>query len=181
MLNLDKELQQYRYEHIEKYRLETINLVKERRNKIIEEIGRCSSGPNNNNSTQYRTSSSPSPFDMENRIDGIIENEKKAIEKIKQRQKNEIQTLIESEVRGELIRSKSELKEKKLKEKEEKIKEELQLRAMKEEEKRKEKEIKRQNELNKRIEENERRNKLKYEAEQKRLNDYKEMQMKNNT
>ena len=40
MLNLDKELQQYRYDHMEQYRNESINLVKEQREKIINEAER---------------------------------------------------------------------------------------------------------------------------------------------
>ena len=55
------------------------------------------------------------------------------IEKRKQRQKNEIQAMIESEVKSEIIKNKSEIKERKLKEKEEKIKEEMRLKAIKEE------------------------------------------------
>ena len=59
---------------------------------------------------------------------------RKAIEKIKKRQKSEIQSMIENEVKCELIRNKSEMKERRLKEKEEQLKNELHLKAIKEDE-----------------------------------------------
>ena len=116
---------------MEEYRKKTISVVKEKRNQLIQD--KESQSVRHNNSTRDRSSSSAQTFSMENRIDGIIMNERRAIEKIKQRQKNEIQAMIESEVKSEIIKNKSEMKERKLKEKEEKIKEEMRLKAIKEE------------------------------------------------
>ena len=129
MMNLDKDIQQYRYDHMEKYRLESINCVKEQRNKIIEEQEKTQ----RENKSKLSQKENTNPYSMESRMDGIIENERRAIEKIKLRQKNEIQALIETEVRSELIRNKSEMKEKRIKEKEEQLKNELHLKAIKEE------------------------------------------------
>ena len=108
MMNLDKEIQQYRYDHMEKYRLESINCVKEQRNKIIEEQDK--NRLENKSKVSQKDKENANPYSMESRMDGIIENERRAIEKIKLRQKNEIQSLIETEVRSELIRNKSEMK-----------------------------------------------------------------------
>ena len=49
----------------------------------------------------------------------LIEDEKKNIERIKQRGKKEIQFLIEQEIKIELLKEKNEEKQRKIKEKEE--------------------------------------------------------------
>ena len=98
---------------MEEYRKKTLSVVKEKRNQLIQD--KESQSVRQNNSTRDHSSSSAQAFSMENRIDGIIMNERRAIEKIKQRQKNEIQAMIESEVKSEIIKNKSEMKERKLK------------------------------------------------------------------
>ena len=81
VLFIEKELQRYRYDKMEEYRKKTISVVKEKRNQLIQD--KESQSVRHNNSTRDR--SSTQAFSMENRIDGIIMNERRAIEKIKQR------------------------------------------------------------------------------------------------
>ena len=117
---LNKELQKMRFDHFEKLRLSTITKLKEERANLMNE---AVSG-DSKFSYQSKTSSRNLIIDPE-RIKSIKEAERKQIEKIKLRQKMEIQTLIESEINQEVIRMENEEKQQKQKMKEEQMKLEL--------------------------------------------------------
>jgi len=95
---LNRELQHLRFDFYEKLRTNTIKAVQDERNRII-----------NNSLSGTETKFSKSKFSeitanlqSNSRLNKIKEAEKKQIDKIKQRQKMEIQTMIEFEINQEI-------------------------------------------------------------------------------
>ena len=133
---LPLEIQKYRYEFFDNFRKKSIEQVKEERNKIIQE---------NNQTPSHSLKNSQSArnfITIEYMKEKLIEEEKKNIERIKQRGKKEIQFLIEQEIKIELLKEKNEEKQRKIKEKEENHKIMLQKLLKENEEQRKLKEQK---------------------------------------
>ena len=123
VIGLPKDIQKIRFENIDKYRKETIRMVKEQRELIINK------GKNEDN---YETSDkmninenniieNNTVYNLDEQLNNIIDKEKKNLEKLKRRQKNEIEAEIETKIKSEMIRQKAEEKEKRIQEMNEKI------------------------------------------------------------
>ena len=93
VIGLPKDIQKIRFENIDKYRKETIRMVKEQRELIINK------GKNEDN---YETSDkmninenniieNKTVYNLDEQLNNIIDKEKKNLEKLKRRQKNEIE------------------------------------------------------------------------------------------
>lgn len=102
MIGLPKEIQKIRFDNINKYRKETIEIVKEQRNKIIESEKEKDKNKINNNCNDNKNENGFEEKEIKNldeQLDSIIDREKKDIEKLKRRQKNEIEAEIENKIR----------------------------------------------------------------------------------
>ena len=170
VIALPKDFQKMRFENIDNYRRETIKMVIEQREKIINnqnEIQR-----NNDYSENLNTYNNITPtkiniemntntnndlngttnmeekqlpiYNLDEQLNSMLEKEKKNIEKLKRRQKNEIETELENKIKSVMIRQKAELKEKRIQQLNEKLQEKLEDQARKEEQKRIEKEKRRE-------------------------------------
>ena len=215
---LPKEIQKIRFENIDNYRKETIQMVIEQREKIINinknreknldknnqtsfDLNLKTNNINNNinisNDTPKKISNNMSTisfyennnaninedkqfpiYNANDRLYTLIEKEKKNIEKIKRRQKNEIEAEIENKIKTEIIKLKSELKEIRIQKINEQLQEKSEALAKKEEEKRINKEKRRIQDLKKNLIKKEEENKKKHEIEEKRLKEMKEFQIK---
>ena len=144
MKRLPNDLQQYRYDQFEKFRNDTINQVKEARNNIIEAEKEKEQSKNQSGDTK---NSSCEKSDRDERMDKLIEQEKKAIEKIKNRQKAEIEAIIETQIKTEMMHKQNEEKERRQREREEQQKKELEKKQKEQEEIRRQREKKRKEEL----------------------------------
>ena len=183
--SLEPDMQKYRYNASEKFRIQTINLIKKEREKIIDEADEIKIGSNNNNeiykntytnmSKTHMTTQSKDKWtgtnttvgeDMDQKMDQIFAEQKKAIMKIKQKQRQDIQALIKSQIDREISEKITFEKERRFKEKEEENNRELERRKYAKERKLKEKERKRLEELNRQMEEQKRKFQLKEEKEQ---------------
>ena len=78
-------------------------------------------------------------FDLERDFNEMADKEKNTIEKLKQRQKNQIEAEIEIKIKSELLKKKSDMKESLIKEMNDKIQRERKQKAMIEDKKIKEK------------------------------------------
>ena len=166
------EIQKYRYEFYDNFRKKSIDQVKEERNKIILEN-------NQSPSNSLKNSKSSGNFiTIEYMREKLIEEEKKNIERIKQRGKKEIQFIIEQEIKIGLLKEKNEEKQRKIKEKEENNKIMLQKLLKENEEQRKLKEQKRINEYERITNEKLEKFKMKQEKEEKRYKELKEEERK---
>ena len=170
MINLPKDILKTRFNNIDIYRKKLIKSVKEKRNQIIE-------GKDKNDNNIKNKDKSDSEFEKD--YIEMADKEKKSIEKLKQRQKNQIEAEIEVKIKTELLKYKSDMKESLINEMNNKIKEERRQKAILEDQKIKEKEIKREKILKQKLEEQEKKNKEKHDLEQKRLKDIQDMQEKN--
>ena len=126
----------YRYNAAEKFRIQSINLIKKEREKIIDEandikIGDKNSISKNTNINMYRTqmtsnskekwtgSNTTAGEDMDQKMEKIFSDQKKAMMKIKQKQRQDIQALIKSQIDREISEKINYEKERRHKEKEE--------------------------------------------------------------
>ena len=92
IIRLNKESQQKRFENINKYRNEMIEAVKQKREEIIkqEEKLLTSEINNSNTSNTIKKKKKLDVLNLDKMLGDIKEREEKNIEKIKQKQKNEI-------------------------------------------------------------------------------------------
>ena len=115
IFRLNKESQQKRFENINKYRNEMIEAVKQKREEIIKEQEKgVTSETNNNTSSSVKKKKKLDVLDLDKMLGDIKEREEKNIEKIKQKQKNEIFGQIERNIKNKIIINKSNLKEQKV-------------------------------------------------------------------
>ena len=131
MINLSKDILKTRFNNIDQYRKKLIKAVKDRRNNIIEN--------NKKSITINPRIESQLTFDLEKEYNDMADKEKKTIEKLRQRQKNQIEAEIEVKIKTELLKYKSDMKDMIIKEMNDKIKEERKLKAIMEDKKIKEK------------------------------------------
>ena len=124
VIGLPKDIQKIRFDNIDKYRKETIKMVKDQRDLIInKEKGKENNEYYNNNVESYDKNNSneinnidnKTIYNLDEQLNSMIDKEKKNIEKLKRRQKNEIEAEIEAKIKSEMIRQKAEEKEKKFK------------------------------------------------------------------
>ena len=134
IFRLNKESQQKRFENINKYRNEMIEAVKQKREEIIkkQEKGVTSETNNNNTSSSVKKKKKLDVLDLDKMLGDIKEREEKNIEKIKQKQKNEIFGQIERNIKNKIIINKSNLKEQKVELMHQKKKQEMQEKAERE-------------------------------------------------
>ena len=158
---LEPDMIRYRYNAAERFRIESINLLKKERERIIEEEKNKKSEKNNTNSndifqntysnmskTHITTASrdkwggtnTTTGDDMDMKMEKIFSEQKKAMMKIKQKQRQDIQNLIKSQIDRELSEKINYEKERRHKEKEEENIRELERKKNKKERKKKEKE-----------------------------------------
>ena len=175
MVNLSKSVLNLRFNNIETYRRKLISEVQEKRRDIIKEMEKnkekSKSKPKNEIMSEDEA--------MEKEINEMVDRGTKTLEKIRQQQKCIIEAQIEKKIQKEIIRLKSDKKERKIKELNDKIKEERKLKAIFEEEKLKKKEKLRKEALEKNLKEKEKKNEEKQKLEEKRLKELQELQEKN--
>ena len=112
IIRLKKDIQEKRFENINKYRQKMIEAVKQRREEIIEEqeekkVFKSNTNINNNNKKTEI-------LNLEKMLEDIRSKEEKNIEKIKQKQKNEIIGEITRNLKSKIILNKNNLKEQKV-------------------------------------------------------------------
>ena len=90
LLSLSQKLIQYRYDAEEKFRKETVEQAKQERKKIIEEKNK-EKDDSKTNKDASESNNNRKIDDTDKKWEKIIENEKKAIEKVKQRQRQNIE------------------------------------------------------------------------------------------
>ena len=122
-----------------------IKIAKDKRNKII--------GDSKKIKNIKEKIHNQSNFGFEKDFTEMADKEKTTIEKLKQREKNQIEAGIELKIKTELLKIKSYMKESLIKEMNEKIQNERKQKAILEDKKIKEKEIMREITLKKRLEE----------------------------
>ena len=162
--SLDPEMIKYRYNAAEKFRIQSINLLKKERQRIIEEEENGPTGETMRNTitNMSRTagiggwSKGTMGFNQtsdDEKMEQILSEQKKAIQKIKQKQRQDIQALIKSQIDKEISEKVNIEKERRQREKEEENNRELERIKLEKERKLKQKEKKRLMELNKQLEE----------------------------
>ena len=185
--SLEPNMLKYRYNAAEKFRIQSINLIKKEREKIIDEANDIKIGDKNdinkntykyaNMSKTYNTTNSKEKWtaanttvgdDIDQKMEQIFSEQKKAMMKIKQKQRQDIQALIKSQIDREISEKINYEKERRHKEKEEENFRELERRKNIKERKLKEKERKRVEEINRQLEEQKEKFRLKEEKEQLR-------------
>jgi hypothetical protein len=144
---MDQKVLKYRYDGFEKFRNESINLARKRREIIIYK--------ENANTQKSRKSKSENSFIMRS-LEKMKEGEKKAMENLKNQQRKNIKSIIEDQINHEILKKVEKKNEWKQQKREEQI--------MKE---------KKENEMNKKKAEeanmNERRKKMEEENQQKKI------------
>lgn len=173
MINLSREILNIRFNNIEKYRHRLISEVKEKRKSIIKKMNDIQRKSKTNNRIINEDDI------MENEINEIMKRGAKTLEKIRQQQKNIIEAQIESKIKKEMLKIKSDKKEIKIRELNEKIKETKKFKSMIEKQKLKEKEEIRQKTIEKNLREKEKKYEERNRAEEKRVKYFQEMQEKN--
>ena len=177
--SLDPDMIKYRYNAAEKFRIQSINLLKKERQRIIEEEDHIPTGETMRNTATNMSktmgtgrwtkgSGEQTPIYNDEKMEQILSEQKKAIQKIKQKQRQDIQALIKSQIDKEISEKINIEKERRHKEKEEENNRELERIKIEKERKLKQKEKRRLTELNKQMEEQKIRYKIKEEKEQQK-------------
>ena len=168
--SLDPEMIKYRYNAAEKFRIQSINLLKRERQRIIEEEENGQTGETLRNTltNMSRTAGTGgwtkgalgfNQTSDDEKMEQILSDQRKAIQKIKQKQRQDIQALIKSQIDKEISEKINIEKERRQREKEEENNRELERMKLEKERKLKQKEKKRIMELNKQLEEQKMKNK----------------------
>ena len=111
---LPKELQKFRYNALENFRNKTINQVKEKRQNIIEEE------ENNNINNKYNSNEkeNKNKTKLDPKMEKLLEEQKANIQKIKNKQKYDIEQIIEAQLKKEIDLKNAADKEREKKERE---------------------------------------------------------------
>ena len=133
MVNLSKDILNIRYNNMEKYRYKLISEVQQKRRNIIKEM------EHNKKKSKTKHNSLSEDKSMEKEIKEMIDKGTRTLKKIKQIQKCKIQEKIENKLQKDIVKLKSDKKERKIKEINEKIKKEMRLKKILEDHKIKEK------------------------------------------
>jgi len=104
---LPKDLQKYRYEAYEKFRNKTIEKLKEERKNIIENQGE-----------DFENEEEKEKEEEDPKMKRIIQKQKDTIQKIKNKQKHDIQGMIEASLQKEMMNKNAADKERERKERE---------------------------------------------------------------
>ena len=162
---LPKELQKYRYNSLENFRNKTINQVKEKRQNLIEE----EENNNINNKYNYNEKDNKNKRKLDPKMEKLLEEQKATIQKIKNKQKYDIEQIIEAQLQKEIDLKNTAEKEREKKEKEKEAAIALKKKRIIEQKEKEEKERRIQEGINKRIREQEELIKLKEEKEKKKI------------
>ena len=115
VIGLPKDIQKIRFENIDKYRKESIKMVISQRDIIIKNkkernensnVNNNIESSNNMNINENNIIESKQIYNLDDQLNNIITKEKKNLEKLKRRQKNEIEAEIETKIKSEMIREK---------------------------------------------------------------------------
>jgi hypothetical protein len=173
--SLSPEMLKYRYNAAEKFRIQSINLIKKERQRIMEEDEVSPDGLRRTLTNMSRTAGSGGWNKVtdtsslpDDKMEQILMEQKKAIQKIKQKQRQDIQALIKLQIDKEISEKIKIEKQRRQKEKEEENNRELEKIRIEKERKFKQKEKKRIGELNRQMEEQKMKFKLKEEKEQQK-------------
>ena len=170
IIRFPKEIQKIRFDKINSFREETIELVKKKRQELIEEMENEST---NKKEEEEELAKKPKKkeqnLNLEKMLNVLREKEEKEIEKIKQKQKNEIFYQIEKKLKNKIIISKNDMRDQRVKKLHNEIKENMQKRAALEEQKQKITEINRRRLYMEKIEQFEKYNAAKHEGEARQL------------
>ena len=171
IIRLSKDIQKKRFENINKYREDTIELVKELREKIIEdeEKEKEEKPPTSDEEKERKSKKKQQILNLEKMLSSLREREEKDIEKIKQKQKNEIFHQIEKKIKNKIIINKSDMRDRKVKFLHNEIKKRMQQKAELEDQKQRQTEINRAKLFKEKIEKFESYNIKKHEGEQRQL------------
>ena len=183
--NFEQKIIQLRYNAMEKFRLNSIEAVKKERQNIINEIKNEDSDNDVSHRKNITYSKGFSSYHsqkkmktlnnysnnetIDKKMEKIFADQKKAIAKIKQKQRLDIQSLIKSQIKRELSEKLTIEKERRYREKEEENIREISRKKEIKEKKLKQKELKRQSDLSKMLKEQQIKYKLKEEKERKRI------------
>ena len=165
---LKKDLQKRRFDNINSFREEQIEAVKKKREEIIKEQEKALTSQNNNTHT-LKKKKKLDALNLEKMLGDMKIREEKNIEKIKQKQKNEIFGEIERNIKNKIIINKSNLKEQKVERLHAQIKQKMQEKAEKEEQMQKLCEHNREILLKKKLERFEKDNAKKHEGELRQM------------
>ena len=135
--SLPEDIKRYRFNLLERLRLKTIKMIKEKRNELIN----SKDDKLKDESEEYKTArkkwadkfkiklyeqeSHPGNKTFSEKMSSMIQRERANINKIKKKQKQNIEYMIESQMKAELINNKNIEKDKKVKENQEKKKKEI--------------------------------------------------------
>ena len=118
IIPLDEEKKKKRFENINAYREEMIEAVKKKREEIIKEQEKAETAltntENSNNNNSQKKNKKLDVLNLEKMLGDMKKREERNIEKIKQKQKNEIFSEIERNIKNKIIINKSNLKEQKV-------------------------------------------------------------------
>ena len=118
IIPLDEEKKKKRFENINAYREEMIEAVKQKREEIIKEQEKAETAltntENSNNNNSQKKNKKLDVLNLEKMLGDMKKREERNIEKIKQKQKNEIFSEIERNIKNKIIINKSNLKEQKV-------------------------------------------------------------------
>ena len=101
--SLPNDIKKYRYDLLEEFRKKTIEQIKEQRSNIINFENGMKEEKNNSSEQDVKNNLNKT---FSEKMKNMIDNEKKNIEKIKKKQKQNIEYLIENQMKAELINSK---------------------------------------------------------------------------
>ena len=168
IIRLNEELQKKRFNNINKYREEMIESVIQKREEIIKEQEKDEQAETSNeNNKSAKKKKKLDVLNLEKMLVDMKKREERNIEKIKQKQKNEIFSEIERNIKNKIIINKSNLKEQKIELMHAYIKQQMIEKALKEDEMQKKCEEKRDRLLKEKIERFEKDNITKHEGELK--------------
>ena len=135
--SLPEDIKRYRFNLLERLRLKTIKMIKEKRNELINSKDDKLKDENEEYKTArkkwadkftiklYEQESHPGNKTFSEKMSSMIQRERANINKIKKKQKQNIEYMIESQMKAELINNKNIEKDKKVKENQEKKKKEI--------------------------------------------------------
>ena len=173
IIPLDEEKKKKRFENINAYREEMIEAVKQKREEIIKEQEKAETAltntENSNNNNSQKKNKKLDVLNLEKMLGDMKKREERNIEKIKQKQKNEIFGEIERNIKNKIIINKSNLKEQKVERLHAQIKQKMQEKAEKEEQMQKLCEHNREILLKKKLERFEKDNAKKHEGELRQM------------
>ena len=136
--NLPEDIKKYRFNLLEQLRQKTIKMIKDKRKELIkqqENLDDTESYEKKEKLTQYNNSSPEHEYQanitFSEKMNTMIKREKANIRKIKQKQKQSIEFMIEQQMKAELINYRNLEKDKKVKENKEKKKKEIHERSIK--------------------------------------------------